>query len=196
LTIDEPKVQAPHLPAPEIVSLTARMAGGDEEAYRHFYALYFDRLLRYLLVVTGSQQSARDALQTTLLRVVRHAKQFDSEPVFWSWLTVLARSSVADEGRRSSRYLSFLGRFFEHEQLAAHAPPNDADARLMELLEANLPALPPEERQLLERKYLAGESVRQIAAVTLTTEKAVESRLVRVRRKLKEMILAQLDHGH
>jgi len=196
LIIDEPKVREPPLSAPEIVSLTARMAGGDEEAYRRFYELYFDRLLRYLLVVTGNEQTARDALQPTLLRVVRHAKQFGSEPVFWSWLTVLARSSVADESRRSSRHLSFLGRFFEHEQLAANAPPNDADARLMELLEANLAALPAEERQLLERKYLAGEPVRQIAVETLTTEKAVESRLTRVRRRLKEMILAQIKHGN
>jgi RNA polymerase sigma-70 factor (ECF subfamily) len=196
LIIDEPKLQEPALSAPDIVSLTARMAGGDGEAYRRFYALYFDRLLRYLLVVTGNEQTARDALQTTLLRVVRHAKQFHSEPVFWSWLTVLARSSLADERRRSSRYLSFLGRFFEHEHLAVNAPANDAEERLMELLEANLAALPGGERELLERKYLAGEPVRQIAQQTLTTEKAVESRLVRVRRKLKEMILAQLEHGH
>ncbi len=189
-------MREPPLSAPDVVLLTARMATGDEEAYRRFYALYFDRLLRYLLVVTGNEQAARDALQMTLFRVVRHAKQFDSEPVFWSWLTVLARSSVADESRRSRRYLSFLGRLFEHHQLAANAPPNDADARLMELLEANLAALPVEERQLLERKYLAGEPVRQIALETLTTEKAVESRLVRARRRLKEMILAQLQHEH
>jgi RNA polymerase sigma-70 factor (ECF subfamily) len=196
LIIDEPRLREPGLSAPDIAALTARMARGDEEAYRQFYALYFDRLLRYLLVVTGNEQSARDALQSTLLRVVRHARRFDSEPVFWSWLTVLARSSVADEGRRSSRYLGFLGRFFQHEQLAANAPPNDADERLMDLLEANLAALPAGERELLERKYLAGEPVRQIAEETLTTEKAVESRLVRVRRKLKEMILTQLEHGH
>jgi RNA polymerase sigma-70 factor (ECF subfamily) len=104
---------------------------------------------------------------------------------------------VADEGRRAGRYLSFLGRFFQHEQLAAAAAsPNDADARLMELLETNLAALPAEERELLERKYLAGQPVRQIAEETGTTEKAVESRLVRVRRRLKEIILAQLEHGH
>jgi RNA polymerase sigma-70 factor (ECF subfamily) len=194
--IIEPKLRDPPLSPPEIASLTARMARGDEVAYRRFYELYFDRLLRYLLVVTGNEQTARDALQMTLLRVVRYAKPFPSESAFWSWLTVLARSSVADEGRRSSRYLAFLGRFFEHAQLAADAPPDDADARLMELLEANLAALPADERQLLERKYLAGEPVRLIARETLATEKAVESRLTRVRRKLKEMILAQIEHGN
>jgi len=196
LIIEEPKLQEPPVSAPEIASLTAGMAGGDEEAYRRFYGLYFDRLLRYLLVVTGNEQSARDALQLTLLRVVRHAKRFESEAAFWSWLTVLARSSVADESRRTGRYLSFLGRFFEHAQFAASAPPSDADARLMELLEASLAALPAEERELLERKYFAGEPVRQIADETQTTEKAVESRLGRVRRRLKEMILAQIKHEH
>ncbi len=196
LTLEEPQLQEPPASAGEIPSLTARMARGDEGAYRRFYELYFDRLLRYLLVVTGSEQAAREALQLTLLRVVRHARRFDSEAVFWSWLTVLARSSVADESRRSRRYLSFLGRFFEQEQIAAQAPASDADARLMELLQANLAALPAEERESLERKYLAGQPVRQIAEETRTTEKAVESRLARARRRLKEMILAQLEHGH
>ncbi len=56
LIIDEPKLREPALSAPDIASLTARMARGEEEAYRRFYALYFDRLLRYLLVVTGDEQ--------------------------------------------------------------------------------------------------------------------------------------------
>ncbi len=194
MTLDEASLQEPPPPAAEISSLTGGMARGDQNAYRRFYELYFDRLLRYMLVVTGNEQAAREALQSTMLRVARHARRFDSEAVFWRWLTVLGRSSAADESRRSRRYLSFLDRFFEHSQLAAHAPASDADSRLMELLDANLAALPAEERESLERKYLAGQPVRQIADETQTTEKAVQSRLARARRRLKQMILAQLEH--
>ena len=67
-----------------------------------------------------------------------------------------------------------------------------ADARLSELLERGLTLLPADERDLLDRKYFAGQPVRQIAAELQTSEKAVESRLVRVRRKLKERVLGQL----
>src|SRR5712671_2079636 len=74
-----------------ILELTRRLARGDEEAFRKFHDAYFDRLLRYLFVITkGDQEAAREALQETMTRVVRYARPFDSEEVFWSWLTVLA----------------------------------------------------------------------------------------------------------
>jgi len=84
------------------------MAGGDEAAYRQFYDAYFDRLLRYLLVVTGgNEEAAREALQLALVRVVRHVKTFETEEKFWSWLTVLARSAFADESRKRGGILPF-----------------------------------------------------------------------------------------
>ncbi|MBI2948760.1 MAG: sigma-70 family RNA polymerase sigma factor [Verrucomicrobia bacterium] len=179
----------------DIAWLTARMAKGDETAYRLFYERYFHRLLRYLIVLArGHEDAAREALQSTLVRVVRHIHTFDSEESFWSWLTVLARSSVADEGRKRRRYLSLLDRFFLREQIAADLAGSQPETRLLELLEANLAGLPPEDRELIERKYFDRESVRTLAEEMNTTEKAVESRLVRARRKLKNLILGELDH--
>jgi RNA polymerase sigma-70 factor (ECF subfamily) len=182
-------------PSADIAALTARMVKGDEAAYRQFYELYFNRLLRYLLVVTsGREEAAREALQLTLLRVVRHIKAFTSEEIFWSWLTVLARSSVVDEERKRGRYASFLERFFCREQIHAEAADPTADAHLLAVLESQLTGLAEDERSLIERKYFAGESVKEIATETNATEKAIESRLVRIRRRLKELILAQLKN--
>ncbi|MBI2924657.1 MAG: sigma-70 family RNA polymerase sigma factor [Verrucomicrobia bacterium] len=171
------------------------MSRGDEMAYRTFYDLYFNRLLRYLLVVTrGDEDAAREALQQTLLRVVRHVRPFDSEPVFWSWLTVLARSSIVDEERKRRRYLSFLDRFFQGQQIEASAAADGTDAHLLALLEKHLATLAEHERELVEQKYFATASVKEIAADCEQSEKAVESRLVRIRKKLREAILAELKH--
>ncbi|MEO7299756.1 MAG: sigma factor [Verrucomicrobiota bacterium] len=101
---------------PDIPLLTAQMAKGDEAAYREFYELYFNRLLRYLLVLTGNEETAREALQLTLLRVARHAKKFESEAALWSWLTVLARSSVIDESRKASTLPLFPHPFFSAQR--------------------------------------------------------------------------------
>jgi RNA polymerase sigma-70 factor (ECF subfamily) len=193
LIIEPANLQQNVRATPEIASLTARMARGEEDAYRQFFDGYYNRLLRYLLVVTGNEESAREALQLTLLRVARYAKRFNTEEAFWSWLTVLARSAVADEGRKTRRYLAFLGRFFEHKQIESSTSKDEADVRLTELLENNLAALAADERDLLRRKYLDGESVRQMAEQMALTEKAVESRLSRIRRRLKEMVLEQLE---
>lgn len=149
----------------DVAVLTRRMAQSDETAYRTFYDAYFNRLSRYLLVVTsGDEDLAREALQSALVRVVRHIKVFPSEPVFWSWLTVLARSALSDQTRKRRRYLAFLDRFTWHARVQQAAPDDpEADAKLVTLLEANLGALPFDERRLLEAKYFARRSVREIA---------------------------------
>jgi RNA polymerase sigma-70 factor (ECF subfamily) len=172
------------------------MADGDEAAYRIFYDAYFDRLLRYLLVVTGgNEDAAREALQLALVRVVRHVKAFESEEKFWSWLTVLARSALADESRKRRRYFAFLERFARQQEPGPSAMDNgEADERLRALLESKLTALPVDERQLVEQKYILRQSVREIANGRQTTEKAVESRLSRVRQKLKDAVLAELKN--
>jgi RNA polymerase sigma-70 factor (ECF subfamily) len=172
------------------------MVAGDEDAYRTFYEAYFDRLSRYLLVVThGDEEVAREALQATFVRVVRHIKTFPNDTIFWSWLTVLARCALADQTRKRRRYLAFLDRFTEARRIEqALAEPEPVDGDLLALLEQNLVTLPGDERDLLERKYFARESVRDIAADLQTTEKGVESRLVRIRRKLKAALLHSLNH--
>jgi RNA polymerase sigma-70 factor (ECF subfamily) len=181
---------------PDLAALTRRMAAGDEAAYRVFYDAYFDRLSRYLLVVTsGNEEAAREALQATLHRVVRHIRGFDDEAVFWSWLTVLARTAHADERRKRRRYRAFLERFMRHAAVheLAREPVAD-DGRLGELLEQNVQLLPADERELLEWKYADRQSVRDIAERLATTEKAVESHLGRIRRKLKTAVLTALRH--
>jgi RNA polymerase sigma-70 factor (ECF subfamily) len=165
-----------------------------KSAYRQFHELYFPRLLRYLLVVSrGREEVARDALQNTFVRVVRHVRCFPREEILWNWLTVLARSALVDEDRKQSRYRSLLDRFFRTgDALPAQVAPA-ADAELFLSLQQNLARLEPLERALVERKYFAGDSVRDIAETTGASENAIESRLVRIRRQLRQNILAQLN---
>jgi RNA polymerase sigma-70 factor (ECF subfamily) len=199
IQISSPRPAAADRPSREmadVAALTRAMAGGDETAYRIFYDAYFDRLLRYLLVVTGgNEEAAREALQLTLVRVVRHVKVFGSEEKFWSWLTVLARSALADESRKRRRYFAFLEKFARHQETGPAAMNNGAaDEQLRAVLERKLTALPTDERQLVEQKYILRQSVREIADGQQTTEKAVESMLSRVRRKLKDAVLAELKN--
>lgn len=179
-----------------ISELTRGMVAGNETAYRSFYEAYFPRLLRYLFVIAkGDEDAARETLQITLERVVRYIKVFADEAQFWNWLTVVARTAFADRHRKRSRYLAFLDRFKTQAELVA--PPHEngaADHQLLATLNHIVADLPIAERDLIERKYYGGESVRDLAASLQTSEKAVESRLSRARRRLKELVLERLKY--
>lgn len=173
-------------------AITRKLTEGNEMAYREFHHAYAGRLARYLLVVSrGDETAMRDALQETFRRVVRHVREFPSEEIFWSWLTVLARSALADQRRTRRRYLAFLDRFTSHHTVAHEAALNDSrQATLHEPLQHSLNALPAEERALIEGKYFEHHSVAELAAQLNVSEKAVESRLTRIRQKLKAALLA------
>ncbi len=171
-----------------VADLTRRLAKGDEEAFREFHAAYFSRLHHFLLVVTrGDEAQAQEALQETFLRVARSSRVFESEEFFWSWLRAVARNIARDANRKQRRYWSLLERFTHQSQ-----PSPVHEASLADLLEESVAELDSDERRLIEGKYLQGETVRELSAQAGLTEKAVESRLLRLRRNLRESILRKL----
>lgn len=176
-----------------IALLTRRLAAGEEEAFREFHRLYFDRLHHFLLAVTrGQEQEAREALQETLLRLLRHPRVFTDEEVFWCWLKAVARNAARDAHRKHRRYFALLQNFALGLGRDPQESNRSADSRLRLLLEESLEELTPEDRLLLENKYLSGETVRELSTVAGLSEKALESRLLRLRRHLRSRILEKL----
>lgn len=175
--------------------LTRGLVARDDAAFREFHGAYFDRLLRYHLVIArGDEHAAQEALQETLLRVARHARTFDNEEAFWCWLTVLARSAAADIGRKRNRYWRLLASYARSLMPASADGVTDTDDDLDRLLGSSLNELEANERALVEGKYLRRATVRELATENGLTEKAVESRLLRARRLLREKILNRLRH--
>lgn len=181
----------------DLAWLSHGLSNGDEDAFQQFHQRYFDRLLRYLLaIMRGDEEAARDALQETYLRVARHARLFEEEEAFWSWVTVLARSAARDRGRKQQSYWRLLARYSRFWNSFGTDEPRDkeTDEQIHVLLNQSLTDLPALDRSLMEGKYLRGASVAELASSTKMTEKAVESRLLRARRQLRETYLKKLKN--
>ncbi len=177
----------------DIVLMTRGLAAGDEGAFREFHALYFDRLYQFLLVVAhGQEDEAQEALQQTFLRLLRYARVFESEEVFWSWLKALARSAARDAGRKQHRYWALLQRFALFRDTEIPAPESPEQDSLRATLDESLEELEAADRRLIEGKYLEGATVKELGAQTGLTEKAVESRLARLRQQLRRRLVNKL----
>jgi RNA polymerase sigma factor (sigma-70 family) len=177
-----------------VALLTRRLATGDEAAFQEFHEHYFDRLYQFLLVVTrGQDHEAQEALQQTLLRVLRYVRAFESEDAFWSWLKVVARSAARDAGRKQQRYSALLGKFALRWRGLADERTSGENDRLRAVLEESLDELEPDDRGLIEDKYIDGTTVKELSAHAGLTEKAVESRLLRLRRHLRARVMNKLQ---
>lgn len=177
-------IAIPETSADDTPELSARLVAGDEAAWREFHARTFDRLLRYLVAAAhGNEDAAREALQLTYVKCVRHVRRFPEEGAMWGWLKQIARGCLIDLARGRSRYRALL----EHLAAALPVPPEDENARSdrAELLSSGLARLNPSERALLEARYTQNQRVAHIADASGTTRKAVESRLARIRARLR-----------
>lgn len=169
--------------------LTNGLARGDDAAWTQFHREHGPGLFRYLLAATrGDHDLASEALQQAYLRIARHARPCDSEPMFAGWLRVVARTALSDCRRRQTSFWRMLHR--RHEDPSGNQASDEAeDSRLQAALETALGALAVEERTLLEAKYFSGDSVKTIADRMALSTKAVESRLTRARGELRRHIV-------
>jgi RNA polymerase sigma factor (sigma-70 family) len=171
--------------------LTAAMASGSDHAFTQFYERYFDRLFRHLLVATkGDESLARELVQQVLLRVVRYMKPFENEATLWAWLKQVSRSCHIDWLRRNAKLrFTFSMDSYAEPSIEPSVDPNDS---LAEALESCLNELAPAEREVITAAYFEDSSRKEIAAEWNSTPKAIESRLARIRQKLRRMILEKL----
>lgn len=171
----------------DVAALTRALVRGDEAAWVSFHREYSGRIHRYLLVLLkGDDEAASEILQVTFTRIARHMREFGEEAVLWHWITRLARTAVIDELRKRGRREESL------RELAQEAPGPSEREDWSELLQQGLAQMETTERELLQRKYLEGQSVREIAAHGAASEKAVESRITRARVRLRAIMLQLL----
>jgi len=178
--------------APDIRAMTQAIRRGDAGAFARFYNLYSFRLYRFLLVLArGDEYTAREVCQAAMTKLAKRFEVFDDEPMLWAWLCALAKNTFIDHYRAQRR----RDRFVSLEEMpASTAGPENSTGQLSEILREALAALKPEERELMQAAYIDGRPLQELADASGLTYKAVESRLARLRQKLKEQLLRYLRH--
>ena len=176
----------------DIRSLTRAIVKGDEAAFGEFYERFSGRLFSLLLFLTsGREEIAREILQITMIKVARKFRVFEHEAALWAWLSQIARNALVDYIREQSR----LPKPVSIELLASSsAAPEAAEEELLQWLECGLNELDEEERVLVESIYFERRRQRVLADESGTTQKAIESKLARIRAKLRQFVLQRIKN--
>lgn len=165
------------------------MSRGDSDAFNAFFDAYHTRLYRYILVVSGGNEAlSKDCLQDAMIRIIRSIRPCDSERTLWSWLTRVMKSVFIDEMRKlKHRQNAVLPEDFWRES-------GSADNKLLVALDDAVSGLNEQERELVSACYHKRRTHRQLAEQMDTTPKAIESKLARIRVKLKSKLIQDMNH--
>jgi RNA polymerase sigma-70 factor (ECF subfamily) len=180
------------------MQLAQRLLGGDQAAFTRFFEDYFPRLFRFILRRTDRDpETARDIVQSALLKGIRHLDSYRGEASLFTWFCQIARNEHADQRARqqaSDRTVVALENdpsvraALESLEWAEDAQPQRVMEREQsrELVHAALDYLPPRYARVLEMKYVEELPVEHIAQRLGVTAIAVQSLLARARNAFRD----------
>jgi RNA polymerase sigma factor (sigma-70 family) len=164
--------------------LTRRAAQGDSRAFAAIYRRYHQDLYRYCMAILGDGQDAQDALQNTMVKVMRALPDERRQIRLKPWLYRIAHNEAIDlvRARRQTQPLD--------PELAAPGfePAEQAEqrARLRRLL-VDLEDLPERQRGALLMRELAGLSFAEIGAALDASPAVARQTIYEARLNLKQM---------
>ncbi len=165
-------------------ALAREASRGDERALGKIYRDYHQPLYRFCLAIVGDPQDAQDALQNTMVKMLRALPGEKRSIALKPWLYRIAHNESVDLLRRRRPDVSLeasesrLG-----EELATHV---ETRQRLRQLI-ADLSALPERQRETLLMREAGGLSFDEIGFALETSPAVARQTLYEARLGLRQM---------
>jgi len=149
----------------------------------------YDRLYRFILFKVRLVHDAEDILQETLIRISEHIERYNPQKgAFQSWMFQICRNQIADYYRTQKKEVSLdyhMDPIWDRLEL----PEKTLELKeMMEALLKRLEDLPHHEKEILELRYFAGLSNKEISQSLELEERTVSSSLSKARNKLRNLI--------
>ena len=173
--------------------LTAAMARGDRAALGEFYRLWFDRAYALARSLTRRDESfCLDAVQESMLRVVRSVRAMDSEADLDRWMTRVLHTTALDLLRRESRRV--IRERARESRATASAPSQGAElAERISWIRSKLAELPAADGPLLWLRLARGVTLDQAGHAAGVSGDAAHGR---IRRALSRLRVIGKGEGH
>jgi RNA polymerase sigma-70 factor (ECF subfamily) len=158
------------------------------EEFMALFAAHHRRLFRYTLALLPRLHAAEDVLQETNLVLWRRFSEFRPGTDFYAWAARIAFLQVL-KYRKSTRHQSFALDDGLLATLAARSvETTDHFDTAREALQKCLSKLRAEDRELIMRRYMLGDSGKKVAAEVGRPQNSVYKSLSRIRQGLLQCI--------
>jgi RNA polymerase sigma-70 factor (ECF subfamily) len=172
-------------------ALMARVARGDEAAYRLLSRRHVPAMLGLARRILGNAADAEDVAQEAMLRVWTHAPRWQPLAQFRTWLTRVVVNLCLDRKRRAPWVgIEAAGEIVDPALGADEAAEHNEREKLVA---AAIAELPDRQRTAIVLTYGEGMSNAQVAEILDSTVSAVETLLVRGKQNLRRTLGSVID---
>ncbi|MGB7790438.1 MAG: RNA polymerase sigma factor [Terrimicrobiaceae bacterium] len=178
--------------------LVRALQAGDDSALTELIRKYQQPLFGFICRYTGDEETARDILQETFVRLYFGVRRFKPRAKFATWLYSIAMNLCRDDARSKQRRQSYATESLDVNDLHRRVPfadrPPDSDASSREqlaMLQKAIEELPHDLRTALLLFAVEGHSQWECAELLGISPKAVETRVYRARKILGKKIQQQ-----
>jgi RNA polymerase sigma factor (sigma-70 family) len=175
--------------------LVHALQAGDESALNELIHKYQEPLFRFICRYTGNEDTARDLLQETFVRLYFGIRRFKPRAKFVTWLYSIAMNLCRDYARSKQRRQSYFtesldaGEVHRKVPAADRGPAADVESReRLANLQTAIEELPHDLRTTLLLFAVEGRSQQECAELLGVSAKAVETRVYRARKILESKI--------
>jgi RNA polymerase sigma factor (sigma-70 family) len=164
--------------------LARQARDGDQGALAQIFSDYHQPLYRYCLAIVGNRADAEDALQETMVKVLRSLPGEQREIALRPWLYRVAHNESIQVLRRRRDNVTLEGT--QEDPVGGLAEQVEVRERLRQLV-SDLGALPERQRGVLLMREAAGLDFEEIGAALETTPAVARQTLYEARLGLREM---------
>jgi len=161
----------------------------DSEAFGQLYDFYFPKVYPFVMAKVGDQMVAEDIVSDIFMKVLENLSKYQNRGLpFGAWLFTVARNVLFDHYAKSNKSASSsLDETIEIKDDKEESSPlhQAKGAELKEKVKAIMNKLPERELNVVQMKFFAGLTNREIAVALDLSEQNVGIILYRVLRRMK-----------
>ncbi|SDJ51472.1 RNA polymerase sigma-70 factor, ECF subfamily [Pedobacter sp. ok626] len=136
-------------PIPEERELLAKIASGDEHAFRVLFESYYHNLGKYVYQLTGSIAVAEEIVQDTFIKVWLKREFLVEVKNFSNYLFILCRNHTYNEMQKKATERNFIDRLSHRiNDQQNNENPDTLSERYRELVEQAIEKLPPQAQKV------------------------------------------------
>ena len=160
-----------------------RCLAGDQAAFETLVARYEQVLFNVAFRMLGDYEEARDAAQSTFVKVYEKLGTYDPERRFFSWMYRILMNECLNLRRRPAAG-PFADRITDAVADPAPAPDAVETAERRRDVKHAILALPPDYREVIVLRHFAALSYEEMSEAIGVPAKTVKSRLYSARQQL------------